>query len=178
MIYRPFRALALVCLLAGAVPAYAAEPLPAGAPTEESVRELLNISETRKMLDTQLVEMRRALDTNLAGVTSNPELNDAQREIVEQWKGEFIGVLGDYLDWKNLEPLFIDVYRRSFTRAEVDSMVAFYRTPGGRALVSKMPTVLQNSMTAMQSRMVELQPRMQKLQEDLRSRLQAAATPK
>lgn len=175
MTHRLFRALALVCLLAGTAPAFSAEPLPEGAPSEAAVRELLTASEVQKMLDTQIGEVRRALDTNLAGVMSNPELNDAQRKVVEEWKQEFVAVLTDYLSWKNLEPVFIDIYRRSFTREEVESMVAFYRTPAGRALVSKMPLVMQNSMTAMQSRMAELQPRMQKLQEDLQAKLQAAA---
>lgn len=189
---RRFRALALVCLLAGATASVASEAppaaspagtsaaspgLPPDAPTEAAVRELLVASDARQMLDATVTEMRRSVDSTLASAMESPELNDAQRQIVAQWKEDFIGLLTGYLDWKELEPLFVDIYRRSFTREEVDSLVAFYRTPGGRALVSKMPLVMQNSMTAMQGRMAELQPRMQKLQSELQTKLMAAGTP-
>lgn len=188
----PCRGLALACLCLFALPSVASEPaalappdapvsylpaFPADAPSADAVRELLVASDARAMLDATVEQMRRSLDETLAGAMQDPQLNDAQRAIVTDWKQEFIGVLTGYLDWAQLEPMFIDIYRRSFTSAEVASLVEFYRTPAGRALISKMPAVMQNSMTAMQARMAELQPRMAKLQQDLQSKLQAAGTP-
>lgn len=197
--HRSFRAFTLVALLTVTAPSFASEapagsaaggsaasqpgaapaalpPIPAGAPTEAAVRELLAASEARNLLDATVGQMRSSLDATLDGAMRDPQLNDAQRRIVTEWKDEFIAVLTGYLDWAQLEPMFVDIYRRSFTREEVDALVAFYRTPAGRALISKMPAVMQNSMTAMQARMADLQPRMAKLQSDLQAKLQAAAT--
>ena len=45
-------------------------------------------------------------------------------------------------------------------------MLAFYKTPTGRALIKKMPVVMQKSMTEMQKRMVPLMEKLHKIQQE------------
>jgi hypothetical protein len=70
--------------------------------------------------------------------------------------------------------MFIDIYKRSFTQGEIDGMLSFYKTDAGKALISKMPVVMQNSMQAMQSKMATTMPQIQQLQRETIEKLKAA----
>ena len=67
--------------------------------------------------------------------------------------------------------------REPVVKDKHDALLEFYRTPAGRTLITKMPVVMRNSMTAVQGRMRAMQPKMQGLQTRLQSKLLAAAGP-
>jgi hypothetical protein len=54
-------------------------------------------------------------------------------------------------------------------------MIGFYRSPEGKAVVAKMPVVLQATMEAAHTRMTTLMPKLQQLQQDTTARLKAAS---
>ena len=68
------------------------------------------------------------------------------------------------------------IYRNTFSQAEVDGMLGFYRSPAGQAVIAKMPLVMQNTMQSMQGRMAVMMPRIQELQRDTVARLRATET--
>jgi hypothetical protein len=53
-----------------------------------------------------------------------------------------------------------------------------YQTPGGQTLLTKMPLVMQNTMTEMQDLMRPMMQRIQKMQQDVASEIQAEKTKK
>ena len=77
------------------------------------------------------------------------------------------------MQWSALEPRFIEIYQASFTQAEVDGMLAFYRSPAGQAVIAKMPGAMQRTMVVMQELMNGMMPRLRELRAQALDRLKA-----
>src|SRR5262249_25615685 len=60
------------------------------------------------------------------------------------------------LKWDDLKQMYFQIYSESFTQEEVDGMLAFYESPAGKAVIKKMPVVMQKSMTQVQQRILPL----------------------
>jgi hypothetical protein len=86
-------------------------------------------------------------------------------------------LIDSQLGWKQMQPAFIDLYARNFTDAELDAIVAFYKTPAGIALLSKMPGIDAQANQLAQSRMAALQPQMAQLYNDFRNSQSAPPAP-
>jgi len=52
------------------------------------------------------------------------------------------------VDPRDLENLIVPIYDRHFTLKELQALVAFYKTPEGTSVITKMPVVMQESMMA------------------------------
>jgi len=151
-------------------PAIAAE-----APASEtSVRELLTITQSQKLVDGTMGQvdamMQRSMKQALAGQT----LTADQQRIMDNMRTKMIALFREDMKWETLEPMFIDVYKQSFTQKEVDGMLDFYKSEPGQAVIAKMPLVMQNTMQAMQGRMAVLLPKLQQLQQDAIAELKAS----
>jgi uncharacterized protein len=70
-------------------------------------------------------------------------------------------VLREELSWAVMRPGMAQIYRETLTQEEVNGLIAFYRTPAGQALITKMPQIMQRSMVYTQSRMATVSPRIQ-----------------
>jgi hypothetical protein len=136
--------------------------LPAGAApaTPESIEELLRLTKAEGVLDAMYANMdglmRRALAESLKG----QKLTPGQQRSIEAAPARFAGVMREEMSWAKVRPLYVQIYRESFTQEEVDALTAFYRTPAGAAFVDKMPVVMQKSIGALQSRMGPLLEKM------------------
>ena len=82
-------------------------------------------------------------------------------------------MMKELLDWKKLEPMYVRIYQKTFTQPEVDGMIAFYKTPAGQAVMSKMPAAMQNTIDEMQSAMGPVMQKMQQMQQDVVAEIKA-----
>jgi len=70
--------------------------------------------------------------------------------------------------WKVLQPSIIDFYAKAFTEQELDSIIAFYKTPGGIALLDKMPAINDQVEQFAKSKLEILQPQIRQAFDDFR----------
>ena len=77
------------------------------------------------------------------------------------------------MSWDKMEPMYIDLYRQTFTQKEVNDILAFYRTPSGQSMIEKMPVLMTRVMQTAQSMVATLMPQLQKINRDTVSALQA-----
>ena len=84
-----------------------------------------------------------------------------------------MAILKEMFEWNKLEPMYLRVYQKSFTQQEVDGMIAFYKTPAGQAVISKMPVVMQNTMNEMQQMMGPMMQKIQRMQQDVVAEMKA-----
>jgi len=118
--------------------------------------------------------------TNMRGVldqAAGQTLNAEQQALLEEMGTKMASVMKDALNWESLEPLFVSIYRRTFTQGEVDGMLKFYKTPAGKAVITKLPAVMQNTMGIMQDHMKDLIPRLQQIGRDYAEKVRAARAP-
>lgn len=137
-----FLALATAVLMA--LPARAAEP------TAESVDELLRVTKAEAMVDAMVGQLETAMRAGMQQAVAGQRLSDRQQGVLDAAPREFAQVLREELAWAKIRPIYIGIYRESFTQAEIDGMLAFYNSPVGQAFVAKMPAVLQRSSQLMQ----------------------------
>ncbi|SDR02306.1 hypothetical protein SAMN05428982_2927 [Pseudoxanthomonas sp. CF385] len=153
----------MLCLMfVVASPVFGATAAPA---SEASVRELLEVTKTRQMLD-QVYGQVDTMYANSMRQAFGGTLTADQQARVDRLSTRMMALMKKELSWEVLAPMYMDIYQKSFTEEELQDMLAFYRTPGGQAVVDKMPVVMQHTMQAMQTRMGALMPAMQQLLAD------------
>jgi uncharacterized protein len=158
--------IACVCL-------FSLSSLLAAQPSQDSVKELLVLSGSR-----QMVEMTKG---QLAGMVNGPVQQALQGQaltpeitaIVQSCAEKAAALVNEALTWEAVEPIFVEVYQATMSQEEVDGIVAFYKTPAGRAMVEKMPQLMQVSSQRMQQQLGPLTQQLQQLQKETLARLQA-----
>ncbi len=167
-------ALACLCLaLLASRPAPAAESPP---PSEASLRELIEVVDARKLLEGMSNQADAMVQASLNKAPADESLTPQQRKILDDMRARMLALLHEELSWATYEPLFLDVYARSFSQQEVDGMLAFYRSDAGRAVIAKMPLVLRNTLQLVQSRMEPLRARLKQLSDEAIAELKATRT--
>jgi hypothetical protein len=92
---------------------------------------------------------------------------------IDRRQAEVAGFMKELLDWNKLEPMYVRIYQKTFSQQEVDGMIAFYNTPAGQAVVTKMPAVMQNTMDEMLQMMTPVMQKMQRMQQDVVAEMKA-----
>lgn len=155
---------ALACLLGTLLNAHATPP------TDQSIEQMMNVMQTEKMLNQMVAQMTAAmpkgieqgLQQSLHGKAITPE----QKAKVDAFQKKLMAMFLEELSYAKTKDLYLQVYRETFTQEEVASIIAFYSTPGGRAMVEKMPAVMQKASALMQARLGPFAQKMQALMED------------
>ena len=58
-------------------------------------------------------------------------------------------------------PMFVKAYADTFTDSEIDAIVAFYKTPAGKAMIEKQPALTAKIMQTIQAQMADLMPQIE-----------------
>jgi hypothetical protein len=160
--------IALSCSIALSIGLAADNP-----PSEASIKQLLEVGQAHKLIDAMVAQidayMKQAMQQATQGRHVTPEI---QKDI-ETRQAEMTAAMKEVLDWNKLEPMYVRIYQKSFTQGDVDGLIAFYKTPTGQALLTKMPVVMQNSMNEVQQMMQPMIQRIQRMQQEVVAELQA-----
>lgn len=139
----------------------------AAPPTAESVEELLRVTRSESLLDQTYTSvegtMRQAIAQQIAGRT----LSDEQRRLVELAPARLTEVMRSEFNWQKLRPIFVAIHQESLDQADVDGMLAFYKSPAGQALIAKMPAILQRTIGVVQLQTQALMPKLAQAMEQL-----------
>lgn len=98
---------------------------------EAQIRELLEITGSAKM-----------------GIQVLDQLVDSFKKAAPQVPDSFWDEFRADVDGDLLADMVVPIYARHFTEAEIEAMLAFYRTEEGQSVVRKLPLVMQESMAA------------------------------
>jgi hypothetical protein len=127
------------------------------------VREMLvamHLEETTNRLERAQEERVEAISQQqLAGVP----LDADQKKAFDDYRAKVVELLRSSASWKALEPDFVKLYSDAYTEEELDGILAFYRSPVGRAMLAKAPELTEQSIAISQRRMTALAPKVQEL---------------
>ena len=132
----------------------------AAPPSQASVERLLEVSGSQQMMDQMSAQAAPMLQQALGHDLAPEGMNVTQRRTLELYAQKFEKLLQEEMSWARMKPEMIRLYQESFDQAEVDGMIAFYGSPVGRSVMSKMPLVAQKSMEMSQRQMRSLLPRL------------------
>jgi uncharacterized protein len=142
-------------------------------PTEASIKQLLEVTQVRKLLESTMAEMDGFMQQAARQVTQGQKVTPEVQKQIDKGRAEAISMMKEILDWNKLEPMYVRIYQKSFNQQEIDSMVAMYKSPTGQMLLTKMPIVLQNTMSEMQQMLQPVMQRIQRMQQDVAAQMQA-----
>src|SRR2546423_1025730 len=117
-------------------------PSPSASPTDASIKQLLEVAQTHKLVDSVIAQMNNLMLQAIAQATKGQPIPPKVQKDIDQRRDETVSLMKELLDWKKLEPMYVRIYQKSFTQPEVDGMIVFYKTPAGQAVIRKMPAVL------------------------------------
>lgn len=139
----------------------------------DSVRQLLAVTQARKLVDNMLSQMDGMMNNSLQQALRGKAPTPQQQDALNNMRSKMTALIHQELTWESLEPLYLRLYQESFTEDEVKGMLAFYNTPAGQAVINKMPVLMQKTMLEMQAKMGALMPKIQKIQQEFASEMQA-----
>lgn len=157
-----YRHLVLVACLTLGGPAMANDA-PA---SDESIRELLAITDAHKLIDTVRAQVDAMVKTSSQQALQGKAITPERQAILDRMRTKMEGVIDEMLSWDTLQSVYLRTYRASFTQHELDGIIKFYKTPAGHAMIKKMPVVMQNVMGEMQGLLHPMQQRMQEIQRE------------
>ena len=146
---------------------------PSAAPTEASIKQLLEVSQSRKLVESVMTQMDNLMLQSIAQATKGQPIPPKVQNDIDKRRNELLAMMRELLDWKKLEPMYVRIYQKTFTQPEVDGMIAFYKTPAGQAVMSKMPAAMQNTIDEMQQMMGPVMQKMQQMQQDVVAEMKA-----
>jgi uncharacterized protein len=178
-----FKRILLILALCGSVASGADNPSPgvsgtAAPPSEESIKQLLEVAQAHKLIDSVMTQMDLLMTQSIQQATQGQEIPPKMQKEIDKRQAEVVGLMKELLDWKKLEPMYVRIYQKSFSQQEVDGMIAFYKTPAGQAVIGKMPAVMQNTMDEMQQMMGPVMQKMQRIQQDIVTEMKATGQKK
>ncbi|NDK39730.1 DUF2059 domain-containing protein [Pseudoxanthomonas gei] len=160
LIPRPLSRLLAATLLALCTATALAAP-----PTDADIERLLKASRAESMLIAIQPQMQEMQRQQFAQITAGKQLTAEQKADVDRIQARTTEIVRKTLSWQEMRPLYIDVYKKTFTSQDVKAIAKFYESPAGRSLLDKTPALMQNLMAAIQQKVV---PMMEELQTELK----------
>jgi hypothetical protein len=153
----------------------------AAPPSDQSINELLDVMNMPRMMDQILTNMdqeikagmQRGLQQSLRGREPTAE----QRAEVDKFQKKLMGIMRDELTFDKVKDIYVRVYRETFTQEEVNGLIAFYKSPAGKAYVEKVPSVMQRAGAEMQSRIGPMVQKLNVMQQEFLKDLEKASKP-
>lgn len=146
---------------------------PSTTPTEASIKQLLEVSQSHKLVDSVMLQMETLMQQTIAQTTKGQTIPAKVQKDIDKRRDELVAMMKDLLDWKKVEPVYVRIYQKTFTQPEVDGMIAFYKTPAGQAVIAKMPWAMQTTMDEVQGLMGPAMQKLQQMQQDIVAELKA-----
>ena len=163
------RSFALALIAVCCFPAFSADLMP----SEESIRELLAVTQVRKQIDGVMTHVEGLMNTAMQQMLSGRPVTPDQRRIMESMQSKGMALLREELSWESYEPFFVAIYQQHLTQEEVNGMLGFYKSPLGRAVIDKMPVLMQVSAAESQKRMGPLMEKIKRLSQETYGELQS-----
>ena len=126
---------------------------------------------TKAMIPAQMQQMRKNLPGQGAGA-------EAAKAAAEKALEKTMALVAEEMSWEKMKEDYVAIYADVFTVEEMEALLAFYRSPAGRAFVAKQPELMQRSMEVSQKASLRLMPKLMALQfESIKSAIPARTPP-
>jgi uncharacterized protein len=127
------------------------------------IEEMIELTHSDRMVQQMIDQMKTAQMAQL----SKMEMPAGERQIVAELQQKIMALFADRMTWQKAKPAYMKAYSDTFTEEEISAMVAFYKSPGGKAMIEKMPLLMQRSIAVGQQLMGDVAPEIKRITEEL-----------
>ncbi len=124
--------------------------------------ELLQLTQSDQMLKTMEPMMKGML------AQAGKDMTAEQRAKAGDLQEKMLTLVAANLN--KAKPALAKVYTDTYTEDELDGILAFYKSPAGKAFIQKMPEVMQRSMPVMMQMIGDLQPELKKMMDEMKEK--------
>ncbi len=96
----------------------------------------------------------------------------SKKALLETYQAKANTALDQAIGWNKLKPEMVKLYTANFTESELKDLVAFYQSPLGKKVMTKMPELAQQSAQLTQSKLESAVPVVNKLLADMTAELE------
>ena len=121
-------------------------------------------------MDEMMPQMMSQVKAMIAQQMSEMNLPAEAKAAAQESQDRIMDLVTERLSWEKMKPAYVQLYTEIFNDEELDGMLAFYRSPAGRAMLEKMPQLMSKSMALAQRQMADLQPEIQKITKELEAK--------
>ena len=89
----------------------------------------------------------------------NGERRGLPTEQTEKMMDRMLGMIATEMSWAKVKADYVALYADTFTADELEELLAFYRSPAGKAFVAKQPELTRKSVEMSQKSMLRLMPK-------------------
>ena len=144
--------------------------------TPQSIETLLALTQAEKILDGVKPRVFAMVKTTIDGVFDGRKPSDEEQKVLDAYVAKSTQIIGETVTMERLKPIYIKLYTEYFTEEEVEALTAFYRTPAGQSLITKMPQLMQGLMVSMPALMEPMSKEIAAAAQKMRSDLDALKT--
>ena len=162
-----FPALILACTLSAQQPA--TDPA-----KEAAINDLLATTKADQMVPQMLAQiapvMRAQMSRSMA-TALGAEAAAKHKPEIDKFEQDLMDVLAKTMTWEKMKAPLVQIYRDTFSTEELVAITSFYKTPGGAALLTKMPAVAAKSMALGQDLIKDAMPEIMQRAQDFTKEL-------
>jgi hypothetical protein len=130
------------------------------------IEEMFRITRVDQ-LQSQMMDQLKSVLGNMFDQAGVPAEVKASRKELDD---EVFAIVKRRVSFEKLKGEFVRIYAENLTEEEIDSIIAFYKTPGGAALLEKLPNITKRSMELGQAQMKDALPEIQQAVEKFMER--------
>lgn len=160
----------LTLLFIADMPCMAAPTDPA---SDASIEEYLKVSNAQQLVESMKQQVAGLIKNSTQQATQGKPLTPERQAIVDHMAQQMSDLLAETMSWDTLKPMYMRIYHESFTQSEIDGIIHFYKTSAGKAMINKMPVVMQNLMSEMQGTIKPMQQKMIQIQREATEKIKA-----
>jgi uncharacterized protein len=127
------------------------------------IEEMIQLTHADRMVQ-QIIEQMKTMSM---AQFSKMEMPAGERQAADELQQKLMALLSDRLSWDKMKPAYLKLYGDTFSEDEIDGIVTFYKSPAGKAMIEKMPVLMQKSMALGQQLMGDVMPEIKRMTEEL-----------
>jgi hypothetical protein len=131
--------------------------------SDASILEMLQVMDAEQLVAGLKDQVNQMVSASMQQALRGKKLTPEVQTVIGRMQTKMLATADQMLSWEVLEPIYLRTYRASFTQDEIDSIIAFYKTPGGQALIKKMPTVMKNALGEILAMVAPMQQKFQQI---------------
>lgn len=142
-------------------------------PSDASLHELLDVMHAHSLLDSVLARADETIHARVQAGMQGKTLDPSQQKIMAEGEHRMADLMKRELTWEKMEPVYLEIYRKSFSQKEVNDMIGFYKTPSGQSVMAKMPAAMQETSQIVTAKIKVMMPEMMKIAQETGNQLNA-----
>jgi uncharacterized protein len=124
--------------------------------------ELLEQTNVKENTQASFDLIKQMVTKQLRAVKPPQGQTAAPKELADQLN-KILDVVAEEFSWESMREDYINLYAGLFTEEELKDLIAFYRSPAGRAFVKKQPELMKRTLEMTQRKVADILPRIAKM---------------